>query len=94
MTMASRNVDFAGAEYTERFEAVADILLLMGFGLFFAGLSAFITSELIVAETNVQEPMALLIGYRGAAALLTLAIHTWISSMLVTEYRNNLEVSD
>jgi len=92
--MASRNIDFAGAEHTERFEAVADILLLMGFGLFFAGIAAFVTSEIIVAETNVREPMALLIGYRGAAALLTLAIHSWIASMLVTEYRNNLEVSD
>ncbi|WP_323190755.1 hypothetical protein [Halostella sp. PRR32] len=92
--MASRNVSFAGGEYTEQFEAVADILLLMGFGLFFAGVSAFVTSELIVAETNVSEPAALLIGYRRAAALLMLAIHAWVASVLVVEYRDQQEVSD
>jgi hypothetical protein len=92
--MATRDVGFAGEEYTDEFEAVADILLLLGFGLFFGGVSAFATSKLIVAETAVDRSMALLIGYRGAAALLFLAVLVWIASMLVTEYRDTLEVSD
>ena len=92
--MATSSLECAGEEYTEQFEAAADVLLMLGFGLFFSGVGAFATSQFIVAETSVDRPTALLIGYRGAAALLFLAIVAWIVSMLVTEYRDQQEVSD